>query len=68
MVVAKIQSNGGEVIAVSHNVTSSEEWQNVVDQAIQSFGKVDILVNNAGVTGPIGHTIEGIDEKTWDFV
>ncbi len=29
---------------------------------------MDILVNNAGVTGPIGHTIGGIDEKTWDFV
>ncbi|MGM9943824.1 MAG: SDR family NAD(P)-dependent oxidoreductase [Lysinibacillus sp.] len=67
-VVAEIQSAGGEAIAVSHNVTSSEEWQNVVDQAVQSFGKVDILINNAGVTGPIGQTIEDIDEKTWNFV
>ena len=67
-VVAEINSTGGEAIAVSHNVTSSEEWQNVVDQAIQSFGKVDILINNAGVTGPIGQTIEDIDEKTWNFV
>ena len=67
-VVAEIQSAGGEAIAVSHNVTSAEDWQNVVNQTIETFGKVDVLVNNAGVTGQIGQTIEELDEKTWNFI
>lgn len=67
-VVTEIQSAGGEAIAVSHDVTSSDDWKNVVNQTIESFGKVDILVNNAGVTGQIGQTIEDLDEKTWNFI
>lgn len=67
-VVAEINANGGEAIAISHNVTSSENWKKVVDLTIETFGKVDVLVNNAGVTGQIGQTIEDLDEKTWDFI
>jgi len=67
-VVQEIQAAGGEAIAVAHNVTSTAEWKNVVNKAIETFGKIDILVNNAGVTGQIGQTIEEIDEETWDFV
>lgn len=67
-VVADIKSAGGEAIAISHNVTSSEEWTKVVEEAIQSFGQIDVLVNNAGVTGQIGQTIEEVDDKTWDFI
>ena len=33
-VVQEIQAAGGEAIAVAHNVTSTAEWQNVINKAI----------------------------------
>ena len=39
----------GEAIFVRHDVTSEDDWQNVVHSAEQRFGKVDVLVNNAGI-------------------
>jgi 3-oxoacyl-[acyl-carrier protein] reductase len=34
------------------NVTSIENWQNVVQKAIEKFGRIDILLNVAGVITP----------------
>lgn len=37
-------------------VTDEQDWENVIDQIVQNYGKLDILVNNAGVApqpGPI---------------
>ena len=34
------------------NVTSIENWQNVVQKTIQKFGQIDILLNIAGVITP----------------
>jgi 3-oxoacyl-[acyl-carrier protein] reductase len=46
------------------NVTSIENWQNVVCKAIQKFGGIDILLNVAGVITPgfvEDFTLEDID-------
>lgn len=67
-VVKEITENGGEAIAVKHDVTSAEGWNTVVATAVKEFGKVDILVNNAGITGMITQTIEDLDESTWDRI
>jgi 3alpha(or 20beta)-hydroxysteroid dehydrogenase len=32
-----------------HDVTSEDDWADVVQAAVSTFGKLDILVNNAGV-------------------
>ena len=32
------------------NVTSREDWQNVLKLADEKFGKLDIVINNAGTT------------------
>lgn len=48
-VVAQITSNGGEAIANGANVTSVEEVDAMVAQAINAWGRVDVLVNNAGI-------------------
>lgn len=50
-VVQQIMDEGGEAIAIKHNVAEKSEWNDVVNTAIENFGKVDILVNNAGILG-----------------
>jgi len=41
---------GLPALAVVCNVTSSAEWENLVQRVVKEFGKVDILVNNAAFT------------------
>ncbi|WP_027108197.1 glucose 1-dehydrogenase [Lacticigenium naphthae] len=35
---------------ISHDVTKSEEWKNVIEETEKHFGPVSILVNNAGIS------------------
>ena len=48
-VVAEIKEAGGNAVA---NLDSCADWtaaERLVNQAVESFGKLDILVNNAGI-------------------
>jgi NAD(P)-dependent dehydrogenase (short-subunit alcohol dehydrogenase family) len=48
-VVAEIKAAGGDAVA---NLDSCADWaaaEQLVNQAVESFGKLDILVNNAGI-------------------
>ena len=47
---ALIAESGGKALFVNLDVTSEESWENAVQSAVSSFGKLDILVNNAGVS------------------
>ncbi|XWK88807.1 MAG: 7-alpha-hydroxysteroid dehydrogenase [Phormidium sp.] len=47
-----INANGGKAIAVPCDVTNNDDLANLVQEAIDSFGKITILVNNAGGGGP----------------
>jgi NAD(P)-dependent dehydrogenase (short-subunit alcohol dehydrogenase family) len=48
-VVAEIRAAGGEAIANGASVTDFEAVQAMVQQAVDTWGRVDILVNNAGI-------------------
>lgn len=48
------------------DIRDGERTTQVVEEVVREFGRVDILVNNAGVSG--NGPIDGLDEKTWDFV
>lgn len=45
----EIRSLGGEAVADSNSVATSEGGRGVVETAIDAFGRVDIVVNNAGI-------------------
>jgi glucose 1-dehydrogenase len=47
--VQAIQSTGGRVTAVAADVSNPGQVNQLIQKAIDSFGKVDILVNNAGL-------------------
>jgi NAD(P)-dependent dehydrogenase (short-subunit alcohol dehydrogenase family) len=44
-----IKSNGGEAVANYDDVADWNGAKNLVQQAVDSFGKLDVLVNNAGI-------------------
>ncbi len=43
-------SEKARVYGMKLNVSSDEEWGNLVKNAIEQFGHIDILINNAGIT------------------
>jgi len=49
-IIEEAQANGDKVVPVKANVGNVEEAHQLVEDAIQQFGRVDILVNNAGIT------------------
>lgn len=65
-VVATIQENGGEAIAVQASVSQTEEVTALMDAAVKTFGSLDILVNNAGITRD--NLIMRMKEDEWDDV
>lgn len=65
-VVAAIQSMGCKAIAVKADVAQKAEAENLVNSAIDTFGRLDILVNNAGFTRP--SMMITMTEDQWDQV
>ncbi|MFJ7730470.1 3-oxoacyl-[acyl-carrier-protein] reductase [Lysinibacillus sp. NPDC097231] len=65
-VVAIIQENGGEAIAVQASVSKTEEVSALMDAAVKTFGSLDILVNNAGITRD--NLLMRMKEDEWDDV
>jgi 3-oxoacyl-[acyl-carrier protein] reductase len=49
ILVAAIQAQGGQALAVKANVASPSDVRRLFDEAEQHFGGVDVLVNNAGI-------------------
>jgi len=62
-VVAEIEAMGGNAIA---NTDSVEDGARIIEQAMDSFGRVDVLVNNAGILRDTA--FHKLDEATWDII
>jgi 3-oxoacyl-[acyl-carrier protein] reductase len=48
--VQLVGEQGGKVIGVTGNVADRADAQNIINAALDQFGKLDILINNAGIT------------------
>jgi gluconate 5-dehydrogenase len=57
---------GVKAIALSCDVTNSEDVINVVKTTIEEFGKIDILVNNSGATW--GAPVQDMPLEAWNKV
>ena len=53
-----VEEAGRKAIAVATDVSRPEDCQNLVQKAVEAFGRVDILVNNAGVGTAVPATRE----------
>lgn len=49
--VKGIQADGGEAVFVKTNVSNEEDIQQMVQAAVDNFGRLDFAVNNAGIGG-----------------
>jgi NAD(P)-dependent dehydrogenase (short-subunit alcohol dehydrogenase family) len=48
-VVEEIQTHGGRAVASTASVTDSGAGQDLLQAALEEFGRLDILINNAGI-------------------
>lgn len=60
-----IRNAGGDVLAIECDVTDAAAVNDMVDQAVQRFGKIDVLFNNAGLM-VLGESILEIDAGRWE--
>ena len=65
-VVAEIEANGGKAVANHDDVASWNGAEQLVQQAIDTFGGLDVLVNNAGILRDAMSF--NITEDEWDTV
>ena len=65
-VVDEIKAAGGDAIANYGNVTSVQDGEAMVQQAVDHFGGLDIVVNNAGTLR--NNVIYEMSEEEWDDV
>ena len=62
-----IRQNGGDALAVTADVTKSEDVKAYVTATIGKYGRIDCFFNNAGIEGKVAPTAE-YDEAMFDAV
>lgn len=62
-VVEEIRQAGGTAVASHESVTDGER---IVQQALDSFGRIDVVVNNAGILRD--RTFHKMEDADWDLV
>lgn len=62
-VVSDINAHLGSerVLGVTHEIEVVSDWERVVAQAVDAFGRLDILVNNAAIPGQLRQDAWNID-------
>jgi NAD(P)-dependent dehydrogenase (short-subunit alcohol dehydrogenase family) len=65
-VVDEITSSGGRAIVNGASVSSWSDAEQMIQQAVDAFGRLDVLVNNAGILRD--KMSFNMDEAEWDAV
>jgi NAD(P)-dependent dehydrogenase (short-subunit alcohol dehydrogenase family) len=63
-VVEEIAAMGGEAVVNGDDVSDWEGAQRMINQAVETFGRLDILVNNAGILRD--RMLTNMTEEEWD--
>jgi acetoacetyl-CoA reductase len=64
--VAKLQQDGCEAVAFQADVSDAAQAANLIQEAVNRFGRIDVLVNNAGRN--IDRTMKNLSIEDWDQV
>lgn len=65
-VAQEIEKIGRKALVIQADVANSEQVNQMVQQTLDTFGKVDILVNNAGITRD--NLLMRMKDEEWDQV
>ena len=65
-VVNEIKALGGEAVVNGGDVSNWDNARDMVNQAVETFGRLDILVNNAGILRD--RMLVNMTEEEWDIV
>ena len=65
-VVAEIKAAGGEAVVNGSDVSDFESAKAMIQQAVDTYGKLDVLVNNAGILRD--RMLVNMTEAEWDAV
>ncbi|MUH35556.1 SDR family oxidoreductase [Zobellia amurskyensis] len=60
----KIESNGGEALIVTGDVTKKSDYEEVVNKTLKKFKTIDALINNAGLM-PLSY-VEKLKTDEWE--
>jgi len=63
-VLAQIEAAGGTGMVVGADISNSQAVKEMVDQVVETFGRVDVLVNNAGINKD--QLLVRISDEEWD--
>ncbi len=65
-VVAEIKALGGEAVANHDNIADWAGGENLIKQAVETYGDLHVLVNNAGILRD--RVLVNLSEDDWDAV
>ena len=66
-VAVSVKSAGGEVLAITCDVSAPDQVESAVKQVIDGFGRLDIAFNNAGVENKAA-AVHQIELAEWDRI
>jgi NAD(P)-dependent dehydrogenase (short-subunit alcohol dehydrogenase family) len=65
-VADEIKALGGEAVANTDDISDWEGAQRLINQAVETFGRLDVLINNAGILRD--RMLTNMTEEEWDAV
>ena len=60
--VRLIKEAGGEAIFIKADVSQASEVEAMVNQTVETYGRLDCAFNNAGIEGPVCSTVDYTEE------
>lgn len=58
------KETGKEALPIVADVTDKAQCENLIQQTVETFGKIDILINNAGTSA--AYSFEDVDTDLWE--
>ncbi len=63
-----VRDSGGEAVFIRADVSKASEVEGLINDAVETYGRLDCAFNNAGIAGAIGASTHEYPEEDWDRV